>query len=201
MAATIGFLDHHHPAGMSSAGSGQSFTTEHGRKVITESDVSYAPGHPAPAFSAIQLVVEVVPGRHGRALARADVQVIWYPRRSPAEHLVSGDFRALTVSAWFYGTRVRHVRRTFRQQAIIDRLTTVLDGLPASPGGLVNCPAITAIYELNFKPVRGHADAKVSAVGCYSYSVWVGGHSEPALVDNGKLEKIAHSLMTRHPAR
>ena len=51
------------------------------------------------------------------------------------------------------------VRQTFRQRAIIDKLSRVLNGLPASPGD----------------------------------------HSQPALVDNGQIEKIAdHPLRGSH---
>jgi hypothetical protein len=195
MGGTIAFLDHHHPAGWSNAGTGEAYNIDHGKKIITEEDVEYAPAHIGAAFSEIEMVVEVVPGHHGHALSRADVQVIWYPRRSVAEHLIARHFRAVRIDAWIYGKGLRHVKRTFRQRAIIDKLTRVLNALPASPGGVVSCPAIATIYELTFKPVNGGAGATVTADGCFSYGISVGGHQQPALVDNGKIERIADHLM------
>ncbi|HWF81410.1 MAG TPA: hypothetical protein VN695_12575 [Streptosporangiaceae bacterium] len=46
---------------------------------------------------------------------------------------------------------------TFRQRAIIDKLTRVLNGLPASPGGVAHCPVMLRVYYLTFEPVKGQA--------------------------------------------
>jgi hypothetical protein len=194
---TIEFLNHHHPAGMSSQGSGESDQFEHGRKVVLEEDVTYTPDHLGRDFSAIQMVVEVVPGAHGHSMSRADVQVVWYPPRTAAEHLTARDFRAVRIHAWLYGTHERQVRRTFRQQAIIGKLARVLNSRPASPGGWMSCPLITEVYVLTFVPAKGHAQVTVGVTGCFEYDVTVAGHIEPPLADNGSVEHIAHRLLRR----
>jgi len=196
MRRTMAFLNHHHPAGWSSQGTGESYIIKNGKKIITEEDITYTPRHLRPAFNEIQMLVEVVPGHHGHALARVDVQVIWYPRRSAAEYLVARHFRAVRIDEWIYGSHVRHVRRTFRQRAIIDKLTRVLNHLPASPGGVWSCPIVVRTYRLTFKPVKGHRDAIVDADGCPpEYGISIAGHAQPALYANGKIERIARRLL------
>jgi hypothetical protein len=195
MRRTIAFLNHHRPAGWSSEGTGEAYTIDHGKKIITEEDVSYAPKHTAPAFNEIQLLVEVVPGHHGHALTRVDAQVIWYPRRSAAEYLIAKHFRAVRIDEWVYGTHARHVKRTFRQRAIIDKLARVLNSLPASSGGVWSCPLITRTYQLTFKPVKGKPGAVVQADGCAAYGISIAGHAQPALAESGKIEEIARNLL------
>lgn len=196
MRRTIAFLNHHHPARWSSQGTGQAYDRVHGREILTEEDITYAPRHTPSAFNEIQMLVEVVPGQHGHALSRVDVQVIWYPRRSTAEYLVARHFRAVRIDEWIYGSHVRHGRRTFRQRAIIDKLTRVLNGLPASPGGVWSCPLIGQTYKLTFKPVKGRPGAIVEASGCPpEYGISIGGHAQPSLTANGKIEEIARMLM------
>jgi|HubBroStandDraft_1064217.scaffolds.fasta_scaffold55979_2 hypothetical protein len=199
MRGVIEFLDHHHPAGMSADGTGEAFNIRHGRDIVTEEDVTYVPDHLAPPFSAIEMVVQTVPGRRGHALTRVDVQVVFYPRRSAAEHLVASHFRAVTINGWSAGTSEGYLQRTFRQRAIIDKLARVLNSLPASPGGWESCPAIFATYALTFKPVKGQAGATVTVPGCFAYNISTGGQSQPSLVDNGKIETIAQSLLAFRP--
>ena len=196
MPRTIAFLNHHHPAGWSSQGTGESYTIKHGRKIITEEDFTYAPRQIRPAFNEIQMLVEVVPGHHHHALTRVDLQVIWYPRRSAAEYLVARHFRAVRIDEWIYGQHARHVRRTFRQRAIIDKLTRVLNEQPASPGGVWSCPIVVRTYRLTFTPAKGHQRAVVDADGCPpEYGISIGGHAQPALAANGKIERIANRLL------
>ena len=160
-----------------------------------EKEVDYSPRHLPAGFSEIDLLVEVVRGQHGHADVRTDVELVWYPRRSAAEHLTAGHFRSVTINAVIYGKGVRYEHRTFRQRAIIDKLTRVLNSAPASPGGWESCPLILETYTLTFTPVKGEAGAKVQVPGCFQYGVTVGGHSEPPLTDTGKVENIAHRLL------
>ncbi len=199
MRRTIRFLNHHHPAGWEWSGSGESSAGSPGEKFVSEEDVEYQPKRTAPQFSAIQMMVEVVRGQDGHARTRVDVQVIWYPPRSAAEHLIASHYDAVTIDAWFSGTSVHHAKRTFRQQAIIDKLTRVLDSEPASPGGFVSCPAELVTYRLTFRPVKGHPSVTVAADGCFDYGITVGGLPQPSLVDNhDKVESIAQHLMRKH---
>jgi hypothetical protein len=195
---TFEFLTHHHPAGLSSDGTGETYKLEHGRRVVLEEDVTYVPDRIGRDFSAIAVTVEVTSTARGHSMSRADVQVLWYPPRSAAEHLTARDFRAVRIHAWIYGKNESQVTRTFRQQAIIGKLARVLNSRPASPGGWESCPLITETYELTFVPVRSHAEVTVDVSGCFEYDVTVAGHVEPALVDNGSVEHIAHHLLRRH---
>jgi hypothetical protein len=191
----VKFLAHHHPAGTTRTGTIKTYNDKNGKVTDLKVGADYSPKHLGAAFNEIDILVEVVAGPHDQALIRADVQVVWYPRRSAAEHLVASDFKAVTIHATFYGTGVTNVTRTFRQAALIDKLTRVLNSEPASPGGFESCPAIFAVYTLTFKPVSGQAGATVSAQTCPSYGVTVGGQPQPALVDGGGVETIAGRVM------
>jgi len=191
MRAVIRFLDRHHPEGMTRTGSGE--FTDHWR---VEKEVDYTPRHTPAAYEEIDLLVEVVAGRHGHAGIRTDAQLVWYPPRSAAEHLDADHFKSVTIRAVIYGTGVGHERRTFRQHAIISKLARVLNSAPASPGGWMSCPAIWETYTLTFTPVKGEPGATVQVPGCFQYGITVGGHAEPALADTGKVEKIANNLLS-----
>jgi hypothetical protein len=195
MNAAIAYLSRHHPAGMSAQGTGETYRTDHGHQVALEKNITYVPDHLGRAYFAVQLVVEVAPGKNGHSLSRADVQVTWFPRRPAAEHVVAKDVRAVRIDAFLAGGQpLSGTQRTFRQRAIIDKVARIYDAVPGSPGGWESCPVITETYAITFEPVAG--DPEVSAVvpGCFSYLVTVSGHPEPSLFDNGSLEKIAHSL-------
>jgi hypothetical protein len=193
MRAVLAFLRHHHPKGMTQTGTGELGLRGH----AIEKEVDYSPRHLPAGFQEIDFLVEVVRGQHGHADLRTDVELVWYPPRSAAEHLAAGHFRAVKISAVIYGKGVRQEHRTFRQQAIIDKLTRVLNAAPASPGGWESCPAIFESYTLTFIPVKGEAGAKVQVPGCFQYRITVGGHAEPPLADTGKIENIAHHLLKR----
>jgi hypothetical protein len=190
MRRTFAFLNHHHPAGWYNDGTGQGSIWN----VITEEHVDYLPRHIGAAFNEIEMLVNVVPGHHGHALVRVDVQVTWYPRRPAAEYLVARDFRAVRIERQFEGANP--VWRTFRQRGIIDKLTRVLNLEPGSPGGTWSCPNGGNYYQLTFKPVKGKPGAVVMSDGCPPiYFISIGHHSQPGLVDDGKIETIVDHLL------
>jgi len=189
------FLAAHPPAGMTVTATG--WTGDHNR--VTERMVSDTLAKLLPGISAADLTASIVPGSHGRSLLRADVQVIWFPRRSAAERLQAASFRAVRITAWLSGRKVREVKRTFTAKAEIRRLVRLLDGLPASPGGAMHCPAILASYRLTFVPVAARPGAVVSTVGCASDAVTVGGKPQPALADPGQLAGLAGRLLQVRP--
>lgn len=166
--------------------------------MLVEKDVAYWLRKFGPQYSAIEMDVVVVPGHHGHAFLRADVQVVWFPPRSATEHLVASDFKSVTIHEERLGKKVQHARRTFKQQAIIAKLTRVLNHEHASPGGFMSCPAEFVTYELVFTPKQGHPKAVINASGCFQYGITVGTHPQPALVDDGKVESIAKHLMRKH---
>lgn len=195
MRRTAKFLDHHHPAGWSYYDTGSGGY----KNSVTNEYVTYTARHVGDAFSAIEMLVNVAGGR--RALTRVDIQVVWYRHKPAADYLAAGHFRAVRIDERAGGQRSRHVKRTFRQRAIIDKLIRVLNGDPVAPGGAWSCPEFGPAYDgltvrLTFEPVKGRPGAFVAAYTCPpGYAISIGKHSEPALVDNGKIEAIARILV------
>jgi hypothetical protein len=186
------FLATHTPAGLKQFGTG----TASGLGRVTTESVTLAARRLPADISSLEVVEAIVPGPGGRAPLRADAQVIWYPRRSAAEYLTAASFRAVRVQApKAFGRRPGTVTRTFTARAVIRRLVRLVDSLPASPGGVFNCPLITGIYEVTFLPRAGHALAVVSDPGCAADDVTVGGVPQPALADFGRLTSAARALL------
>jgi hypothetical protein len=202
MRRTAKFLNHHHPAGWTYDGTGYGYQLEHGKQILTQEYVTYAPRHVGAAFSHIEMLVNVAPVRPDHALTRVDIQVVWYRHKPAADYLVAGHFRAVRIDEFVgYGRHSRDLKRTFRQRAIIDKLTRVLNADPVAPGGTWNCPLFGPAYDgltvrLTFESAKGGPGAVVSAFICPpGYDMSIGGHSQPALADNGKIEKIAEKLL------
>jgi hypothetical protein len=195
MRKTVAFIGKHAPAGMKSGGTGQTG----GRDGVTETDVSYFLGKLPRGISSAGLTDTVVAAPHGGALLRVDAQVIWYPPRSAAEYLVAKDYRAVQIDATLFGGKERHVRKTFTSRALIGKLTRLLDGLPASPGGAFPCPIILVSYRLTFEAVSGHPNVIVSTSGCTTDTISVGGVSQPTLEDNG-FATLVGKIMHLHPS-
>jgi hypothetical protein len=190
MHQVLAFLFHHHPKGMRLTGNG----TLGGRSYLVH-EVGYSPRRLPAAFTEIGMIVQILPGRHGHTWVRTDVQLVWYPRRSAAEHLAADHFTSVTVDAFGYGQSGGHERRTFRQRAIIDKLIRALNSAPASPGGTMFCPIIMETYALTFAPAHGQAGVSVQVPGCFQYVIKIGGRDQRPLADTGQVEKIAHALM------
>jgi hypothetical protein len=195
MRQTAAYIGKHAPAGMKPGGSGSTG----GRDGITEMDVSYFLNRSPKGISSAGLSDTIVPAPHGGALLRVDVQVIWYPPRSAAEYLAVKDYRAVQIDAWL-SLSGRHVRRTFTSHAILGKLTRLLNGLPASPGGIFPCPLATVSYQLTFEPAPGHPKAVVNTSGCAFDTISVGGATAPSLADFGQLATLAGKIMHIHPS-
>src|SRR5712691_9907777 len=195
----VKFVSSHHPDGWTSEGVGSSCRVVHGKKVYYYKQVTFTPRRLPAADDLIEMQISVVP-RHGHSLIRVDLAVIWYPRRSAAEQLIASHFRSVTATVWRQNQKPHHVTRTFRQRAIIDRLTKVINSTEASPGSpFISCPLIDTEYALTFHG-RGHQEkVRIDANGCYSLTIKVGGHWQPALVDNGQIEGIIRHLLHLRP--
>jgi hypothetical protein len=190
MRRVAAFVGAHAPAGMKSGGTGS--TADRG--VTTEMDVSYFLNRPPRGISSAGLFDSIVPGPHGSALLRVDAEVIWYPPRPAAEHLAAKDYRSVLIDAILAG-KSRPILRTFTSRAIIGKLTRLLNGLPASPGGVVPCPAEFVTYTLTFEPAAGQPKVVVDTSDCLSDTISVGGVSQPPLVNDGRVETLAGKLM------
>src|ERR1700722_14364815 len=192
---TFNYLKKHHPAGWSQAGTGSTAHLVHGKQVWTAEQVSYVPKRlPADDFY-IAMNLDVASGPHGHAVTRVDVQVIFYPRRSKAEHLTVSDVKAVTIVGQYANRHPQTVKRTFTQRAIINQLARAYNSEPASPDPDLSCPAILVQFELRFVPVPGKPATTVGLTGCYSESVSVDGHSQPNLAESGSFGKILLRLM------
>jgi hypothetical protein len=186
------FLATHTPAGLKQFGSGSAS----GPGMVTTHSVTLAAVRLPAGISSLEVVETIVPGPNGTVLLRADAQVIWYPQRSAAEYLTAASFLGVRVQApKAFGRGSATVTRIFTARAVIRRLVRLVDGLPASPGGVFNCPLITGTYEMTFLPRAGHALAVVSVPGCAADNVTVGGVPQPPLADFGRLTSAVRALL------
>lgn len=186
------FLTKHVPAGMTGQGTGY----ESNRHGIVSEDVTYVPRRLPRGVSTADMVATVVRAPHHHSYLRTDVQVIWYPARSAAEHLSAPDYTSVRITAWISGhRRVHRVSRTFTSTAIRKRIIRLLNSLPASPGGVAMCPLILVTYRLTFFPVAGQKTAVISRFGCTTDGVQIGGVTQPALNDYGKLSALASHIL------
>lgn len=187
-AAVNRYLAAHTPAGMRAGDAGHSGTVS----TTTAYFVDYNPAVlPAWIFEAT-LATAVVHATGGRSLVRVDAQVAWYPPRSAAEHVVASRYRAVTATAPTHWTGApRPVSRTFSAPAVVAGLAALVNGWPAMPDIVINCPAITAastLYRLMFVPASPRwPTISIASDGCLSTGVKVGGRSQPALDDRGRL--------------
>jgi hypothetical protein len=181
----------HVPAGMTSDGSGQSGTPAG----VSQEFVSYSPRRLPAGVRQANLSLTVAPAG-AVTLLRADVQVIWYPPRSAAEHIPAG-MHAVTVTVSHSGSAASHpVSRTFTSADLAGRLAAMLNGAYASTGGDVNCPAELVSYKLAFAASRTATPYLVATVGsCGTVLITAAGHQQPALQEPGALGPALSKLM------
>jgi hypothetical protein len=184
------FLIKHAPAGMHSRQLGNAG----GPNGPWEMAVSYAPNRPTRGISSASLIDTIVPAPHGRSLLREDAQVVWSPLRSAAEYIAVSDYRAVRIDAWLLNPS-RHITRTFTSRGVIGRLARLLNSLPASSGGMYNCPLEFGTDTLTFMPVAGHPDVVVRSSGCPADTISVGGARQPALADFGTLIALISKIL------
>jgi hypothetical protein len=193
MRATYAYLRKHVPAGYrrwvtGSAGQGS---------VTVMEFVVYAPKKLPRGVAVANLVVGVVPGRHGGSVLRADGEVGWFPPRSAAEYLRPAAYRAVTISRTTQSTGHR-TSKTFRSRDAIARLARILNSLPASDGGPISCSPTAPVYHLVFRPRAGHPRFAVTAIDCVTDQVVVAGRVQPELNDpRNRVEAVAQRLLRR----
>jgi hypothetical protein len=191
------FLLAHVPAGMRLYVNGQGS----GPAGVSMQDVSYARRSVPAGIYQADLVTVVVPGPGGAALLRADAQVIWFPPRSTAEHLDPASFRKVTISARVLNPRPHTVSRVVTSHAVIVRLASLLNGLPAAPDLSMSCPGVAVTYRVAFAAGAGRApEAIVTAAGCLTDQITVNGKAQPVLWDRSeKLIAAASQLLRVKP--
>jgi hypothetical protein len=195
-AAVDRYLVAHVPAGLRAGDSGQSG----GGGITTGYYVGYNPAALPAGFYQVTLATAVVRAAGGGSLVRVDAQVAWYPPRSAAEQVVASRYRAVTATA---PTRLtgppRPVTRTFTSPAVVARLAALVNGWPAMPDIVLNCPAIrvsSLMYRLVFVPASSRWPViSIASDGCLSSGVKAGGHGQPALDDGGRLVTTLDRLL------
>jgi hypothetical protein len=191
MAASYAYLRKHVPAGYRRTVTGSE--GQYGTTVL-EIVVDNPKALPRGVEEA-DLVVGVVPGRHGGSVLRADGEVAWYPPRSTAERLRPAAYRAVTITRT--SLNGHRTTRTFRAPAAIARLARVLDALPASDGGSFSCPTGPG-FRLAFRPKAGQPRLVVTADGCATDLVTVAGRTQPVLADpHERVIAAARRLLSR----
>jgi len=190
--ATYAYLRGHVPAGYRLKVSGSEGNVD-GTLVWL---VGYDPKSLPPGISDADLIIGVVPGRHGGSVLRADGQVGWFPPRSAAEYLRPGAYRAVTIT----GTTMSSGRPTseaIRSRAALARLERLLNSRHAANGGPLSCPlGGVPSYRLVFRPRAGHPRFEVMTSGCPSDEIVVAGRSQPELWDPGnRVGALAQRLL------
>jgi hypothetical protein len=191
-----GYLAAHIPAGMRAGDAGHSGTAV----TTTYYFVDYNPAAPPGWVDQATLATAVVPRRDGGSLIRVDAQVAWYPPRSAAENIVASRYRAVTATApTSWSGRPRPVTRTFTAPGVVARLAAMVNGWPAQPDIVQYCPAISAastLFRLIFVPASSRWPAiRINSDGCLSSTVQVGGHSQPVLADDGRLDTAIDRIL------
>jgi hypothetical protein len=194
--ATSRYLTSHPPADMVASGRGVSgvpVNASNGSHTATRagsatvSTFDWSPRSLPSGIEAGTLTVTVVPAAHGGALLRADAVVTWFPPRTPAEHLNLASIRSLELSAMQLNPHPHTVRQTISSHAVISRLVTLVNGLPAAPPMVLGCPAMFATYRITLLvPAVGGRPVDAVTVtpgGCGTDGVWAAGKAQPALWD------------------
>lgn len=192
MSAVYDLLNRSVPAGMRSAGNSQAG----GSGEVTQEAVFYNPSRLPTGVEQATLTMSVAPSG-AVSLLRADVQVIWYPPRSAAEH-IPASMRVVTITATYVGPgQPRTVSKTFTSAALTGRLAAMLNGTYASIGGVMSCPLERVTYKLTFATSRTATPYVAGEEGCGTVSITVGGRPQPALQTPPALDPALSKLMSR----
>jgi hypothetical protein len=190
------FMRAHAPDGMRPQGTGR----ETGPGGVLAEDVDWVASPLAAGIYSAYLDVLIGPHSGGTALIGVYASVTWIPARSAAEHIDPSRYQRITIAATEFGEKVRRITRTFTQQAVVARLAGYLNGLTAAPNLARSCPFVWVSYLLTFTG-PGVPAVVVSADGCLSDGITVGGKTQPGLDDpsNG-LAATAGQLLNIGPA-
>ena len=194
--ALDGFIRAHPPAGLALQGSGQARS---GGPFVSD-QMTFVVRSLPPGIELAQLVLQIAPAGRNVSTLRAGSEVLWYPPRSAAEYLAPARFHAVTVAARFLNPQPHVAARTFTSAAMIARLARFLDGLPAAPGGVTSCPAISVTYTLAFASSAAARPYLVATASGCGVGVTVNGRAQPGLADPDSLIiRAANAALAGHP--
>lgn len=124
-----------------------------------------------PGVIQATLAYGFVPIGSSRTGLRVDAEVIWRPPR-PRGSLIAPSDRYATLTWVRLGTSSERGVVAISDRAILLRLITAVNGLPAVPGGVESCPASLLQTTLRFYSKRGDAPAAVlSYSGCDQFTL------------------------------
>jgi hypothetical protein len=195
--AVIASIDAHLPAGARSSGTGYSGNSEL---------VSYAlPTVGAPALGSRSLGVEAVELTGGGTGVRADASVRYSAPRLPDQR-VPPRARLLEITRAGMGASPPPLIVTNRSK--VRRVAAIIDGLPfaALRGVAISCPLIlpAPIVTFTFRAapdgpglatVSEPSNAPTSADPCFTATLRLRGHLEPALLNGGRLLRRAGAIL------
>jgi len=183
--AAQSFILAHLPPRTAGSGSGTVGSRSGAELIVYTSPDSLPAG-----IDGMQLVYTIVAGPGGSSLVRVDVQVIWYPPRSPAEYLVASRFRSVRITALPSAATV-----TSTSPGVIGQVVHLVDTAEAAAHQPFGCPLITQFYSIVLTPaVAGQPEVDLDPTGCGTVTVRVGGRAQPVLEDNG-MERLAFQLL------
>lgn len=195
--AVIASIDAHLPAGARSSGTGYSGNSEL---------VSYTlPTVGAPALGSRSLGVEAVELTGGGTGVRADASVRYSAPRLPDQRIPSRA-RLLEITRAGMGASPPPLIVTNRSK--VRRVAAIIDGLPfaALRGVAISCPLIlpAPIVTFTFRAapdgpvlatVSEPSNTPISADPCFTATLRLRGHLEPALLNGGRLLRRAGAIL------
>ncbi len=198
-ADVLEYVEAHRPAGTSESLCGPSTTNG-----VIESECAYFAWPKVPGTLTTRwLVVEVVQLPGGATGLRADAEVVWVTPRPASETIPAGArLLRVSVSSSIKANQPRQRPLTVTSAAKIEKVTALIDALPAEQPGSIVCPADFGIdVRLAFYRRRGGpplAVANDDPGGCGDVGLTIEGRAQPPLEGGTRLvEGVDHVLGVR----
>jgi hypothetical protein len=141
-----------------------------------------------------ELDMETVSAGGGQSAVRVDAQVAWLPAKPASERIPAGA-KQVTISAIsgpIVGAKVP-APVTITNAATVQRIASLVDGLPIFPPGVYSCPAdLGRAVQMTFRATAGGPPLAVVTAGlasCQGVGFTVGGQRQPALADGASLAR------------
>lgn len=134
-------------------------------------------------------------------LIAAAAEVAWLPVRTKAEHLDTGSFQMVTISAQRVFGNPRRASETFTSAEVIARLAAFLNArTPAPDTAVIGWKCVPAPWDISLRFTAWHRDGpglEATSGGCPGLDViTVNGRRQPLLWDiKGGLATIALVLL------
>jgi hypothetical protein len=140
------------------------------------------------------LAMETVSAGGGQSVVRVDAQVAWLPAKPVSERIPSG-VKVVTISAIsgpIVGAKVP-APVTITNAATVQRIASLVNGLPIFPPGVYSCPAdLGRAVQMTFRATAAGPPVAVVTAGlasCQGVGFTVGGQRQPALADGAALAR------------